>query len=59
MLENIFGSSNKKTQQNKKHKKEFCRTKSPEYGDLHHQGVTRNEFGALSSLTHYLSVIHV
>lgn len=43
----LNGSSNEKNLQNKKHKKEFCRTKSPRHGNLNHQGVFENELGAL------------
>ena len=44
----LNGSSNEKNLQNKKHKKEFCRTKSPRHGNLNHQGVFENELGALN-----------
>ena len=54
---NLNSSSNKKNNQPEKHKKGFCRTKASDYGDLQHQGVTENELGVLSCITHYLSCI--
>ena len=35
-------------------KKDFCRAKVLDYGDLHHQGVVENELDAFSCLTNYL-----
>lgn len=35
-------------------KKDFCRTKVSDYGDLHHQGVVENLLDAFSCLTNYL-----
>ena len=48
-------SSNKKINMKKNHKKDFCRTKALDYGNLYHQGVALNKLGALSCLTYYLS----
>ena len=58
----LNSSSNKKNQQKKQKKKkkkdtkrDFCRTKASDYGDLHHQGVTEKELDILSCLACYLS----